>query len=67
MSICNLQAHLLEKIKFNISELINNIVKKYNNSNIQSNLKPQIYINGEKSHPKMWTTWLIMQLNTVTK
>ena len=34
---------------FDISDLINNIIKKYNNSNISNDLMPKIYINGRKN------------------
>ena len=34
---------------FNISELINKIIKKYDNENISQNLIPRIYINGRKN------------------
>ena len=34
---------------FNLSELIDEIVSKYNNKNIQKNLLPRIYINGRKN------------------
>ncbi len=34
---------------FNISELIEQIVSKYNNENIQKDLLPRIYINGRKN------------------
>jgi two-component system osmolarity sensor histidine kinase EnvZ len=34
---------------FNLSELIEEIVSKYNNENIQKNLIPRIYINGRKN------------------
>ena len=34
---------------FNLSELIEGIVIKYNNENIQKNLLPRIYINGRKN------------------
>ncbi len=35
--------------KFNLSELIINIVNKYNNKNISTNLQSGIYINGRKN------------------
>ena len=35
--------------KFNLSELIINIVNKYNNKNISTNLQSEIYINGRKN------------------
>ena len=35
--------------KFNISELINEIVIKYNNKNISTELQTEIYINGRKN------------------
>ena len=34
---------------FNLSELIEEIIKKYNNKNISHNLVPRIYINGRKN------------------
>ena len=34
---------------FNLSELIEEIVIKYNNKNIQKNLLPRIYVNGRKN------------------
>jgi len=34
---------------FNLSELIKEIIIKYNNENIQKNLLPRIYINGRKN------------------
>ncbi len=34
---------------FDISELIEKIIKKYNNENIFQNLKPRIYFNGKKN------------------
>ncbi len=34
---------------FNISELIEEIIRKYNNKNISHNLIPRIYINGRKN------------------
>ena len=34
---------------FNLSELIDEVIKKYNNKNISSNLIPRIYINGRKN------------------
>ena len=42
-------SYLEKSEKFNLSELINNIIKKYNNNNIKSNLLPEIYINGRKN------------------
>jgi two-component system, OmpR family, osmolarity sensor histidine kinase EnvZ len=35
--------------QFNLSDLINEIILKYNNKNISSNLTPRIYINGRKN------------------
>ncbi len=35
--------------EFNLSDLITNIIEKYNNKNISSNLSPRIYINGRKN------------------
>ena len=34
---------------FNLSELIEEIVIKYNNKNIQKDLLPRVYINGRKN------------------
>tara|TARA_S200000501_G_scaffold193736_1_gene182527 strand:- start:92 stop:574 length:483 start_codon:yes stop_codon:yes gene_type:complete len=34
---------------FNLSELIDEVIKKYNNQNISKNLLPRIYINGRKN------------------
>tara|TARA_A100001011_G_scaffold400465_1_gene515219 strand:- start:3387 stop:4706 length:1320 start_codon:yes stop_codon:yes gene_type:complete len=34
---------------FDLSDLIETIIKKYNNQNISKNLTPRIYINGKKS------------------
>jgi len=34
---------------FNLSELISNVVEKYNNKNISENLIPRIYLNGRKN------------------
>ena len=39
---------------FDISDLINEIIKKYNNSNISNDLMPKIHINGRKSYKKMY-------------
>ena len=40
----------IEKDKiFNMSKLINEIIKKYNNENISKKLLPRIYINGRKN------------------
>ncbi len=35
--------------KFNLSNLIESIIKKYNNNNISSNLSSEIFINGRKN------------------
>ncbi len=34
---------------FNLSELISEVIEKYNNKNILYNLKPRIYLNGRKN------------------
>ena len=34
---------------FNLSELIEEVIKKYNNENISKNLLPRVYINGRKN------------------
>ena len=34
---------------FNLTELIDDVIKKYNNKNISKNLLPRIYINGRKN------------------
>ena len=41
-------SYLEKNEQFNISELIEKIVKKYDNKNISVSLTPQIYINGRK-------------------
>ena len=35
--------------QFNLSELINEIVEKYNNENISTDIMPRLYINGRKN------------------
>ena len=35
--------------QFNLSKLILNIVEKYNNKNISTNISPEIYFNGRKN------------------
>jgi two-component system osmolarity sensor histidine kinase EnvZ len=41
---------MLEKDQtFNISELIENIVKKYKNSNISIQIAPRVYMNGREN------------------
>ena len=35
--------------QFNLSDLINRVVEKYNNSNITKTISPRIYINGRKN------------------
>ncbi len=42
-------SYLEKDEKFNLSELIGKIVKKYNNKNISTNLSSEIYINGRKN------------------
>ena len=42
-------SYLEKDEKFNLSELIDEILKKYNNTNISSNLSSDIYINGRKN------------------
>ena len=50
MNIFNLLLIFLEKDeKFNISDLINNIIIKYNNENILKEIQPNIHINGRKN------------------
>ena len=34
---------------FNLSELISEVIEKYNNENISQNLTPRIYFNGRKN------------------
>ena len=34
---------------FNLSELVNQIIKKYNNENISSNIDKRVYLNGRKN------------------
>tara|TARA_Y100000389_G_C17083054_1_gene327578 strand:- start:104 stop:586 length:483 start_codon:yes stop_codon:yes gene_type:complete len=42
-------SYLEKNEKFNLTELIKQIVKKYNNSNIETNLSSEIFINGRKN------------------
>ena len=42
-------SHLEKNENFNLTNLINEIIQKYNNENISSNLSSQIYINGRKN------------------
>jgi len=42
-------SYLEKNEKFNLSELIEEIIKKYNNSNITKNLSQNIFINGKKN------------------
>ena len=42
-------SYLEKDEKFDLSELIDQIIKKYNNKNISSNLSARIYINGRKN------------------
>tara|TARA_B100001121_G_scaffold121017_1_gene106149 strand:- start:4463 stop:5782 length:1320 start_codon:yes stop_codon:yes gene_type:complete len=42
-------SYLEKNEKFNLSELILEIIEKYNNQNINSNIMDQIYINGRKN------------------
>ena len=42
-------SYLEKDEKFNLSELINNIVKKYNNKNISTKISSEVYINGRKN------------------
>ena len=42
-------SYLEKDESFNLSELISNIVKKYNNQRISTNLSPEIYVNGRKN------------------
>tara|TARA_B100001063_G_scaffold213006_1_gene212366 strand:- start:525 stop:1844 length:1320 start_codon:yes stop_codon:yes gene_type:complete len=42
-------SYLEKDEKFNLSELIDKIIKKYNNDNISTNLTSNIYINGRKN------------------
>ena len=42
-------SHVEKDEMFNLSELIEEIIKKYNNKNISHNLIPRIYINGRKN------------------
>jgi two-component system, OmpR family, osmolarity sensor histidine kinase EnvZ len=42
-------SYLEKSEEFNLSELINEIIIKYNNKNITSILQPKIYINGRKN------------------
>ena len=42
-------SYLEKDEQFNLSELISNIIKKYNNKNISSNIASRIYVNGRKN------------------
>ena len=42
-------SHLEKNEHFNVSDLINDIIEKYNNENITTNLSSKIYINGRKN------------------
>ena len=42
-------SYLEKDEEFNLSELIEDVVKKYNNNDISTNLLPRIYINGRKN------------------
>ena len=42
-------SHVEKDEMFNISELLEEIIKKYNNENISHNLIPRVYINGRKN------------------
>ena len=42
-------SYLEKHDEFNLSKLIEEIVKKYDNENIQINLVPEVYINGRKN------------------
>jgi two-component system, OmpR family, osmolarity sensor histidine kinase EnvZ len=42
-------SYLEKDEQFNLSELISNIIKKYDNKNISSNITSRIYINGRKN------------------
>ena len=42
-------SYLEKNEQFNLSELISNVIEKYNNSNISRNILPRIYINGRKN------------------
>ncbi len=42
-------SYLEKDEKFNLSELIRDIIKKYNNKNVFCDLKSEIYINGRKN------------------
>ena len=42
-------SHLEKNDHFNVSDLINDIIEKYNNENITTNLLSKIYINGRKN------------------
>ena len=42
-------SYLEKDEQFDLSDLINEIVEKYNNKNISANITPKIYINGRKN------------------
>ena len=50
MNISNLRSTYLEKDKlFNLSELLNQIIKKYNNQDISKNIVEKVFLNGRKN------------------
>jgi len=42
-------SYLEKDEQFNISDLINEIIEKYNNKNISTNIAPRLYISGRKN------------------
>ena len=42
-------SYLEKDEQFNISDLINEIIEKYNNKNISTNITPRLYISGRKN------------------
>ena len=51
MSTCNLQVLVFLKRDeiFNISELMEEVIKKYENKNITKEIIPRVYMNGRKN------------------
>ena len=42
-------SYLEKNEKFDLSDLLNKVIEKYNNKNISKNISPKIYINGRKN------------------
>jgi two-component system osmolarity sensor histidine kinase EnvZ len=42
-------SYLEKDEQFNLSELLDKLIEKYNNTNISKNISPRIYVNGRKN------------------